>query len=142
MIDAYEYLSSIRAVEIRIQMKIEQMQQLRDRVNSISAPPLEKDRVMHTKDPLGMQKTMAVILDLEKEIDQQTSELMDRKVEAFALLDQLRAENAHILSCYYLKGQSTKDLSRTLFLSRRQVQRRLKEALCEFQLVLSEWGNS
>ena len=62
MIDAYEYLSSIRAVEIRIRTKTDQVHRLRDRVNSIPAPPLDKDHVAHTKDPAAMQKTLAMIL--------------------------------------------------------------------------------
>lgn len=142
MIDAYEYLSSIRAVEIRIQMKIDQVRHLRDRVNSISAPPLDKDHVTHTKDPSVMQKTLAMIFDLEKEIDQQTFELMGKKQKTLCMLDQMHAESAQLLSCYYLEGQSTKDLGKTMFLSRRQVQRRLKEALREFQLILSRQSDS
>ncbi len=138
MIDAYEYLSSIRAVEIRIQMKIDQVHRLRDRVDSISAPPLDKDHVTHTKDLSAMQKTLAMIFDLEREIDQQTCELIGKKQEALCIFDQMHAESAQILSCYYLKGQSTKDLGKTMFLSRRQVQRRLKEALREFQAVLCQ----
>ena len=137
MIDAHEYLASIRAVEIRIQMKINQMHQLQDRVDSISAPPLDKDRVMRTKDPSVMEKTMDLIIDLQREIDQQTCQLMGRKIKALCLLDQMQAENARILSCYYLEGKSTKELGKTLFLSRQQIQRRLKEAMIEFQLILS-----
>ena len=138
MTDAYEYLSSIRAVEIRIQMKISQMRQLRDRVTDISAPQLEKDHVSHTKDPAGMEKTMAMLIDIQEEIDQQTCELVARKTEALCLLDRLKAEDARILSAYYLKGESTKEQSKLMFLSRRQVQRKLKKALQEFQMVLSQ----
>jgi DNA-directed RNA polymerase specialized sigma24 family protein len=89
-----------------------------------------------------MQKTLAMIFDLEKEIDQQTCELIGKKQETLCLLDQMHAESAQLLSCYYLEGQSTKDLGKTMFLSRRQVQRRLKEALREFQLILSRQSDS
>ncbi len=119
-------------------MKINHMQQLRDKVTNISAPVMEKDRVLHTKDHSVMEKTMAMLLDLEKEIDQQTYQLETRKTEALHLFEQMNAEDGRILACYFLEGKSTTDVGKTLFLSRRHVQRRLKEALHEFQLILSK----
>ena len=48
MIDAREYLHSFRIADSKIQLKIQQVQKLNDRLLSLTAP-MDKEQVSHTK---------------------------------------------------------------------------------------------
>lgn len=47
MIDAREYLHSFRIADSKIQLKIQQVQKLNDRLLSLTAP-MDKEQVSHT----------------------------------------------------------------------------------------------
>ena len=136
MIEAEAYLESIRALDARIQMKIRQIQSLRDSLTSIYVST-DSERVSHTPNVDLMADTVATIIRIENEIDKQTSELFDKKQRTICLLDRLKAESANVLSGYYIEGKSTKELSNSLFMTRRQVQRKINKAIEEFQTVLN-----
>ena len=136
MIEAEAYLESIRALDARIQMKIRQIQSLRDSLTSIYVST-DSERVSHTPNVDLMADTVATIIRIENEIDKQTSELFDKKQRIIGLLDRLKAESANVLSGYYIEGKSTKELSNSLFMTRRQVQRKINKAIEEFQTVLN-----
>ena len=72
MIDAQEYLTSIQQAGQRIELKIQQVKSLREQLQSISAP-LDKEQVSHTRNVAVMSDTIATIVDMEKEIDQQAN---------------------------------------------------------------------
>ena len=141
MTDAREYLESIRSLEIRIQMKIRQVKKLRDSLTSITAP-MDKVQVTHTKNVGIMADTIAAIIDIENMIDQQTRELTIKKRDGISCLDRIQAQSANVLSGYYIEGKSTEQLGKELFLYRRQVQRRIKEAMVEFQLAMKQSSTS
>lgn len=136
MIKALDYLDSIRTMEIRIQIKTRQVQHLRDTMNNVTAP-MDKEQVSHTKNVSAMADTIAMIIDIEEEIEELRIKLSTRQKEIISLLNRMKPENASILSGRYIEGKTTKELGNMLFLSRRQIERRLKDAQVEFQLVLN-----
>ena len=79
MIDAREYLHSIRLADSRIQLKIQQVQRLKDRLLSVSMPA-DKEQVSHTKNVEIMAETIAMIVDKQKEIDQENKEITKQKM--------------------------------------------------------------
>ena len=137
MIDAREYLQYFKVAESRIELKIKQIRSLQDRLSSLSAP-MDKEQISHTRNVAIMADTIAVIVDMQKEIDQQTSEIFKRKKEAFSLLDHIKPENAEILIDRYFDAKSLPVISQSLHVSKRQTQRRLSEAIQEFQIILNE----
>ncbi len=137
MIDAQVYLASIRAMGIRLQTKIQQVQRLRDSLRSITAA-LEQETVSHTKSVSAMADTIAMMIDIEKEVDQQTSEYLKAKREALRLLERIKPESATILVERYFEGKTFIEIGKIIFVTERQAQRRCKEAIREFQRVLDE----
>ncbi len=137
MIDARLYLEYIRALDIRIQMKMRQIQHMRDSLTSISSST-DQEHVSKTRNDSVMADTIAKIADIEKEIRHQATDLVAKKGEAIRLMDQLDADQANILSGYYLERRTTKELADSMYISRRQVERKISAAICEFQRVLSE----
>ena len=136
MIDAREYLNYFRIAESRIELKISQMQSLQDRLLSIS-PTLDQEHVSHTKNVTVMADTIAIITDIQRDIDQQTSEIFQRKREAYQLLDHISPENAAILIERYFDGKTVRAISQMIHVTKRQAQRRINEAIEEFQTVLN-----
>ena len=141
MIDAQVYLASIRAMGIRLQTKIQQVQRLRDSLRSITAA-LDQELVSHTKSVGAMADTIAMMIDIEKEADQQTSEYLKAKREALRLLERIKPESATILVERYFEGKTFIEIGKIIFVTERQAQRRCKEAIREFQRVLDEKDSS
>ena len=136
MTDAKDYLQYFRTAEARIDLKIRQLESLQDRLCSISAP-MEKEQVSHTRNVDIMADTVAMIVDIQKDIDQQTSEVFRRKREAYRLLDQIDPDSASLLIAHYFNGLSVMGVGKTIHVTKRQAQRRLNTAIEKFQSVLN-----
>ena len=136
MIDAREYLSYFRIAESRIELKAKQIQSLQDRLQSLS-PALDQEHVSHTKNVTVMADTIAIITDIQRDIDQQTSEIFQRKREAYQLLDQINPENAALLMDRYFNRKTILNISHSIHVTKRQTQRKLNDAIEEFQAVLN-----
>ena len=132
MIDARDYLSYFRTAEARLNLKIKRQQELRERLESVSAP-LVQEQVSHTPNITTMAETISMIIDMQREIDQQAAEILQRKREAYQILDQISPDNAAILEDYYFKRKSASQISQSLHISTRQTQRRVHDAVEEFQ---------
>ena len=113
MIDAREYLNYFRIAESRIELKAKQIQSLQDRLLSLS-PVLDQEHVSHTKNVAVMADTIAIITDIQRDIDQQTSEIFQRRREASQLLDQISPENATILIARYFDGKTVQGISQMI----------------------------
>lgn len=136
MLKAFDYLDSIRVMKLRIQIKTRQAQQLRDTVSNITAS-MDEEHVSHTKNTSAMADAMVMILDIEEEISEMRNKLCKRRREILTILDRIKPEYAIVLSGCFIEGKSTKDLAIALYLSKRQVQRRLSNGLAEFQIILN-----
>ena len=137
MIDAREYLHSFRIADSKIQLKIQQVQKLNDRLLSLTAP-MDKEQVSHTKNEGIMAETIATIVDKKNEVDRENSELTKKKCELIEFMCQMPAEDAKILLDHFLDGKTILAIGKELFITKRQAQRRVNEAVIEFQNLLNE----
>ena len=135
MIDARQYLRSFRVKESKLQLKLEQIQRLRDRLLSTSAP-MDKDQVNGTTNVSVMADTIATIVDLQKEADVQASEFLKEKWKAMELMEQIRPESSAVLIARYFEGKTYPEIGHEQFITERQAQRKEKTAIKEFQRVL------
>ena len=136
MIDAHDYLQYFSIAESQIELKIKQIKNLQDRLYSISAP-IDKEPSSHTRNVTVMADTTAIIIDMQQEIDQQTSAILQRKREAFLLLDKIKPENAALLMDRYFNRKTILNISHSIHVTKRQTQRKLNDAIEEFQTVLN-----
>lgn len=136
MIDAREYLKSFQYNDARIRLKAKQLQALRDRLMSISVP-INKEQVSHTENISVMSETVSLIVDMEKEIDHQTTMLMEAKREAYQILDQIRPDHAALLMDRYLEGKKSYEICETFYISDRHLRRLINVAINELQEVLN-----
>ena len=82
--------------------------------------------------------TIALIIDMQKEIDQQTAQLIKAEQETYRLFDRIHPESASILMEHFIRGKKTIDMGKSLCLSQRQIRRKLCEAIAELQKVFNE----
>lgn len=137
MMDAKEYLKSFREADERIQLKIRQVKDLQERLTSISVP-MDKEAVSHTPNVEIMADTVALILDLQREIDGQSAELINRKRELYGILDQIEPTGAALLTEHFLQGKSLAEVGRIHHYERRWAKRRIAGAVAELQAVLDQ----
>ena len=137
MIDAREFLKSFCKAESRIQLKEKQVKELQERLMSISAP-MDKEMVAHTPNVGIMADTVAMIIDLQHEIDRQSAEIVKRKRELYDILDQIEPKSAVLLMEHFLKGKSLTEVAKMHHYERRWAKRRIASAIAELQAVLDE----
>lgn len=135
MMTARKYLERFPTIEARIKLKTEQVAQLRESLLSFSVPT-DKEQVSHTRNVDMMSRTIAHIVDVEHEIDEQAVTLLNLRREAYKLFDQIPPDSASLLIEHYINEKSISELAQTFFWSQRHVYRKLKEALDKFQSVL------
>ena len=114
MIDAREYLHSFRIADSKIQLKIQQVQKLNDRLLSLTAP-MDKEQVSHTKNVGIMAETIATIVDKQNEVDRENNELTKKKCELIEFMCQMPAEDAKILLDHFLDGKTILAIGKELF---------------------------
>ena len=137
MIDAREYLESIRESELRLQMRQRQLQTMKDRLLCIT-PAIDQELVSHTRNVGRMTDSIAMILDMEKEIDQETREFILVKKKALSLMNLIAPEHSEVLIQRFFEAKTFPEIGRILFVTERQAQRKLKEAVAEYQRVLND----
>ena len=129
-VNALEYLKSFRLAESRIQLKTRQVKDLQDRLLCISAP-MDKEVVSHTPNVGVMADTIAMIVDLQKEIDQQAAIIIHQKRELFLLLDQIDPDYATV-------GKSFVEIGKIHGYERRWAKRRMSKAVAQLQEILDQ----
>lgn len=137
MTDAREFLKSIRTTELRLQMRRQQLEALKDRLGCIT-PSMDQELVSHTRNNGAMADSIALILDMEKEIDQETKKFLLVKQKALNLMNLIFPENSTILIERFFEAKTFPEIGRILYVTERQAQRRLKEAVVEYQRVLDK----
>lgn len=137
--NAREYLESFKMIEDRLQVKSEQVQKLEERLTSITVP-LDKEQVSHTKNVAVMADTVAEIVDMQNEINQQAKECAAAKTRALKLLSKLDPDCSKILTERLFEGKTFPEIGKVMFITERQAQRKFKEALADFQIILDEEG--
>ena len=81
MMDAKKYLKSFETEESLLQLKIRQLQGIQNRLKSLTTP-MGKEVVSHTPNVGTMSETVALLIDMQQEIDLLTMAIMQRKREA------------------------------------------------------------
>lgn len=123
MTDAREYLTSIRKAEERLSLKKRQVENLRDRLTSLSVPT-DKEVVSHTPNVGVMADTVAMIADMEAEISRQSAENVLMEGQAYLLLNKLPPEYSSLLIDHYMKGKKITEICKTTHLEQRWTKKR------------------
>lgn len=111
---AKEYLQQLEKLNIIIDQKIQEKADLRASLINVSAPDMSKDRVQGGSLPgdSGFAKTLAKIVDLEKEIDAAIDEFVDKKHKIINQIQKLpKAKHIDLLFKRYVQFKKFEEIS-------------------------------
>jgi len=121
MIDAKAYLQQIKLYDTHITNKLSEMSRLKELVTSITAT--WKDDVVSgsgSKDKLG--DTVAKIVDLENEVNKAIDNLIDRKNQIGAILEQLNdPDHVAVLHKRYVLYMTWEEIAYDMHMTYRNV---------------------
>lgn len=129
---AKEFLNKIRYIDMMIDCKLEQINDLRDMLTSIGSPI--GDKVQSSKDPDKFTDPVSKIIELEKEINEDIDNLVELKKIARNTIEQLENEvEKVILYKRYFENKSFEQISVEMGYSWRQIHRLHGNALKNFE---------
>lgn len=94
MIDAKRYLQQVKQCEVRIQIKMEDLEQLKAFTTKVTST-LSDVSVSGTKNNDKMGDAIVRIIELQNDINCEIDRLVDLKKEVCALLDKVSNEDQH-----------------------------------------------
>ncbi len=132
---AKEYLMQVRNIDGLINAKLEEINQLENRVTSLQSVKFgEKVKNSNTSD--SVQKTIEKIVDMQSEINSEIDKLVDLKAEVSGRINQL-TDNRYVtvLTNYFINGMTLDDISNSddMKYSKRQIMRIYGHSLQAFE---------
>lgn len=136
--NAKEYLSQARFLDLQIASKLEQIQRMNELATRTTAVYSDMP-TSGSKDNAKMAKTVEKMVDLEKEIDGDIDRLIDLKKEITDTITQVQNQEYQcILQRRYLNFEKWEQIAVEMALDLRWVYRRHGMALAEVQKILAE----
>lgn len=139
MTKAEKFLNYILDLQKKVDIKTAQIRRLHERLTSLSVPT-DKEHVDHTPNYDVMGETIALIVQLEKEIDIQTKQLVAMQNRADVYFDLLTPDSNSVLTERYKNGRTIEEIAAMRGISGRTVYRQHKDAIMELDELLPE-GN-
>ena len=103
---ATSYLIGIRNIEKRLHNKRLELEALRYRASGAGAIRYDKDHVQTSPDDY-LAMAMADIIEIEKQIEKEETDIENKKGKAYAIVRQIEtAEHRAFIEWYYLNGLS------------------------------------
>lgn len=116
-----ERLEQVRCLDLLIEAEIEEERRLREMATSITAPI--GDGMPHTpsveKDKIGI--IVAKIIDLQQKTNADIDEFVDMKAELKSIVKKLPAEERTVITLFYFKHMTTKEIAAQMHCSVRTV---------------------
>lgn len=137
--NARKYLESIRDVSERIKINQERVQRLHESLTSLSAP-MDKEQVSHTKNVDVMGQTIARIIDLEHEIDEETKGFYETRNQAEIYINMITPFYGRLLIARYIKGMEMEAISKEYKLAVSTTFRYFNSGVNELQEVFDQLG--
>lgn len=127
-----EVLNKIRKIDMMIDFKCEQVENLRSRLTSLGSPSMG-DKVQSSLDPDKFTNTMSKIIELEEKINADIDELVDLKRDAMNCIEKLNNDvEKLVLYKRYFNNKSFEQISVEMGYSWRHIHRIHGNALKNF----------
>ena len=138
--NAKEYLSQAYLLEQQVQSKLAQIESLRSLASCITPRPTNQPPVDHTRNVHSMEDTVLKIMELNRELDAQIDELVDKKIEISHTISLVRNVLYRlVLEKRYLNFETWEEIAVDLHYCVRTVQRILNRALEVVQGILDQY---
>ena len=135
---AKEYLKSISQLDDEIKRKRQRGRTLRDVAMNTSVKYLG-DTVQQTRDNNPLEKILAKVIDLERQIENEESRLVDLKAEVWEQLDKLEDETQkRILWLRYAENKTWKMIAKDICFSERYIRKLHAKGLIKLEELLKK----
>lgn len=136
--EAKQYLSQIDRLNKIIQNKLVEIYQLKTMAQSITISN-ESERVQTSGCSDIVGNTVAKIVDKEREIEELTNYLINKKSLIISQIEGMEDTNMyHVLFNRYVKGSTFESIAEEMHYSTKQINRIHGEALLEFDRLYNE----
>ena len=137
ILDALDYLKSVRKCDVIIENKIRELEDLRDMTMKITST-ISDEVVSGSRDPNRLSNAVVRIIDLETEIDNAVDEYVDRREDVTRVIDSLDdARLVDLLHRRYLQGQTWEQIAFEMGYTYQWICELNKMAIDEVQMLLS-----
>ena len=134
--DIKTYLNQIRHLDLLIDTKLGQVNQIRNRMEYVS--PTFGERVQGSKDPDKFTSGVSKIIELEKVINADIDKLVDMKLKAREMIETLDVViEKVVLYKHYFEGKSFEDIASEVYYSSRWVKKVHDDAIDKLNLKYS-----
>ena len=135
---AKEYLKSISQLDDEIKRKRQRGRTLRDVAMNTSVK-YSGDTVQQTRDNNPLEKILAKVIDLERQIENEESRLVDLKAEVWEQLDKLEDETQkRILWLRYAENKTWKMIAKDICFSERYIRKLHAKGLIKLEELLKK----
>lgn len=135
---AKEYLKSISQLDDEIKRKRQRCRTLRDVAMNTSVK-YSGDAVQQTRDNNSLEKILAKVIDLERQIENEESRLVDLKAEVWEQLDKLEDETQkRILWLRYAENKTWKMIAKDICFSERYIRKLHAKGLIKLEELLKK----
>ena len=135
---AKEFLNKIRYIDMMIDCKVEQLEDLRSRIISLGSPSFG-DKVQSSLNPDKFTNTINNILELEKDIDNDIDKLVDLKREAREIIEKLDNDvEKLVLYKRYFDRKTFEQISVEMSYSWKHIHRLHSNALNDFDKLYKD----
>ena len=135
---ATNYLMSIRSVEKKIYSKRLELEALQYKASGAGAIRYDKDRVQTSPDDY-LAKAMVDIIEIEKQIEKEESEIEKKKGRAYSIVRQIEHPDQRIIiEWYYLNGLSMTETATKMNIAERTAYYLRDDALDSFGKVMGK----
>ncbi len=108
--NARDYLRRVKTLNDEINNKLVTLRHLKQMMTNISSPGTT-ERVQTSSNQSKMDKLVCKAVDLEREIDAKTDDLVDLKCEVLSVLQRLEPTEFDVLQQYYIEGKQIYEIA-------------------------------
>lgn len=130
-----DFIRQVRETGIRIHAKVQQIESLRESLTRLTVP-MDQEKVAHTTNVSAMVDTLAKVMDMERELQEQINAMLGIRQCAMSLFAQLPPEEELLLTERCLQGKSVREIMFLHNISKRQFYRLYHDAVDHVQALM------
>lgn len=135
--NAKEYLTQIKKLNVLIENKLTEVERLRDRAESVTAC-VGGEKVKSTSRSDNMENTIIKLIDMSRAIEKEVDKLVELKTEATHVIDMLdKADEINLLYKRYIQFKTWEQIAEEMDYSLQGIYKMHGFALQKVQKILN-----
>lgn len=141
-VETKKYLQQPGILNKTIEIKMQQLHELKEKRFCIQATDYSKDKVQSSVSGDSLEKLISKIVDLDREIDSLIDSYVDLKWEIISKIEKLPKKQREVLLLKYIDGCSISEMAFELNLATSRVKQITNDAILNFSKMLDKTGQA